>query len=219
MRTKNRLGLYLVLFFLVSGGGPVAFAQDHQTIELLKPDMNGGKPLMQVLKNRKSMREFSSKQLPAQVLSDLLWAASGINRPETGGRTAPTAKDMQEIDIYVAMADGLYLYEPKDHILTLVLPQDIREITGLQPFVKDAPVNLIFVSDNAKMSGMTAEDKDFYAATDTGFISENVYLYCTSEGLSTVVRGWINKLTLKKAMKLRPSQTIILAQTVGYPKD
>lgn len=174
---------------------------------------------MQALKERKSSREYSGKELPLQVLSNLLWAAAGINRPDTGGRTAPTAKNMQELDIYAAMADGLYLYEPKDHVLTLVLPQDIREVTGLQSFVKDAPVNLIFVADNAKMEGVTGEDKNFYAATDTGYISQNVYLYCASAGLSTVARGYMNKLTLKKAMKLRPSQTIILAQTVGYPKE
>jgi len=189
------------------------------TIQLLPPQTEGGKPLMQALKERKSMRSFSTKELPLQVLSDLLWAASGINRPDTGGRTAPTAKNMQEIDIYVAKREGLYLFDPKANALVPVLAEDIRTFTGEQSFVKDAPINLIYVTDHRKMENLTGEQKDFYSATDTGFISENVYLFCASSGLATVVRGWINKLTLTKVMKLRPSQNIILAQTVGYPKE
>ncbi len=218
MKKWRVLAIFFFLFIFFANTA-VIFAQGTQAIELPAPQIQGGKPLMQALKERKSSRGFSDKELPAQVLSDLLWAAAGVNRPAIGGRTAPTAKNMQEIDVYVAMADGLYLYEPKDHVLTLVVEQDIRTVTGLQPFVKDAPANLIFVADNEKMEGMTCADKDFYAATDTGYISQNVYLFCASEGLATVVRGRINKLTLKKAMKLRPSQTIILAQTVGYPKE
>jgi SagB-type dehydrogenase family enzyme len=152
-----------------------------------------------------------------QVLSDLLWAASGINRAD-GHRTAPTAMNMQEIDIYVAKADGLFLYDIKAHALIPVVVQDIRAQTGMQPFVKDAALNLIYVADLAKMSRLKAEDANFYAATDTGFISQNVYLYCASAGLATVVRGSIDKPGLAKTMKLRPDQKIILAQTVGYPK-
>jgi SagB-type dehydrogenase family enzyme len=216
---KSRVAAVFFLLFCSLTDIALVHGQEHKTVALLEPQTEGGMSLMQALKERKSSREYSGKELPLQVLSNLLWAAAGINRPDTGGRTAPTAKNMQELDIYAAMADGLYLYEPKDHVLTLVLPQDIREVTGLQSFVKDAPVNLIFVADNAKMEGVTGEDKNFYAATDTGYISQNVYLYCASAGLSTVARGYMNKLTLKKAMKLRPSQTIILAQTVGYPKE
>ena len=195
------------------------YAEALPTIQLLPPQTEGGKPLMQALKERKSMRAFSTKELPLQVLSDLLWAASGINRPESGGRTAPTAKNMQEIDIYVAKKEGLYLFDPKTNTLMPVLAEDIRTFTGEQSFVKDAPLNLIYVTDHTKMENLTGEQKDFYSATDTGFISENVYLFCASSGLATVVRGWINKLTLTKVMKLRPNQNIILAQTVGYPKE
>ncbi|MFA5039112.1 MAG: SagB/ThcOx family dehydrogenase [Candidatus Omnitrophota bacterium] len=173
---------------------------------------------MRVLRERKSERSFSSRELPSQVLSDLLWAACGINRPDTQGRTAPSAKNRQEIDVYVAMSQGLFLYDPLHHRLVLVIAEDIRGLTGTQDFVAEAPVNLIFVADHLKMEGMTGPQKEFYAATDTGFISENIYLYCASEGLSTVVRGLINTLSLGKAMKLRPSQRIILAQTVGFPK-
>ncbi len=193
-------------------------AEEMKPIKLLAPQTEGGRPLMQALKDRKSSREYGAKPIDLQTLSDLLWAASGINRPDSGHKTAPTAMNMQEIDIYVAMADGLYLYEAKANVLIGVLSEDLRAVTGKQPFVKDAPVNLIFVADHAKMGDMSAADQDMYAATDTGYISQNVYLYCASAGLATVVRGWIDRPALEKAMKLRPGQKVILAQTVGYPK-
>lgn len=203
----------LAAIFVVFSSG-ISFAQ---TIDLPRPKTDGGKPFMQVLSERKSQRAFSPKELPLQMLSDLLWAASGINRPDTNGRTAPTAKNLQEIDIYVALRDGLYLYDPVNHQLVLVSADDIRALTGMQEFVAEAPVNLVFVADHLKMEGLTGDQKTFYSATDTGFISQNVYLFCASEGLATVVRGMVNSLTLGKVMKLRPSQRIILAQTVGYP--
>jgi nitroreductase len=149
----------------------------------------------------------------------MLWAAFGINRPESGGRTAPTGHDAQEIDIYVAKADGLYLYDAKANALLPVLSEDIRALTGNQEFVKDAPVNLIFVADGEKLKGFPEPQRDFYAAASTGYISENVYLYCASAGLATVVRGWVNKEALAKVMGLKPAQKVILAQTVGYPKE
>ena len=173
---------------------------------------------MQALQERKSTREFSSGELPSQVLSDLLWAAYGINRPETGQRTAPSAKNMQEIDIYVAKADGLYLYDAKAAMLIPILAQDVRSLTGTQPFVREAALNLIFVADFLKMGALSMQQREFYAATDTGFISENVYLFCASAGLGTVVRHWIEQPALAKAIKLKSHQKIILAQTVGYPK-
>jgi SagB-type dehydrogenase family enzyme len=194
------------------------YAEELKPIKLPAPQTDGGKPLMQVLKDRKSMREFSGKELPPQVLSDLLWAAFGINRPEKGGRTAPTAKNMQEIDVYVVKAEGVYLYNAEKNELAPVLAGDIRAVTGEQSFVKYAPINLVFVVDYEKMAGMEEANQKFYAATDTGFISENVYLYCASAGFNTVVRGWVNKPALEKAMKLGPNQKVILAQTVGYPE-
>ncbi|MGA2775356.1 MAG: SagB/ThcOx family dehydrogenase [Candidatus Omnitrophota bacterium] len=194
-------------------------AQDTASIKLLTPQMQGGKPLMQALRDRKTQRAFSPKDLPLQVLSDMLWAANGINRPESGHRTAPSAMNMQEIDIYVARADGLYLYDAKENVLRQILKEDLRALTGKQVFVKDAPVNLIFVADFFKMGKTTGNTTDFYAATDTGFVSENVYLFCASEGLATVVRGLVDKPALAKAMRLRPDQKIILTQTVGYPRD
>ena len=195
------------------------YAQELKPIKLLAPQTEGGRPLMQALKERKSLREFSSQELPLQVVSDMLWAANGINRPESAHhRTAPSAMDMQEIDIYVAKTDGLYLYDAQANMLIPVASGDIRALTGKQPFVKDAPVNLIYVADLSKMGRLSAEGADFYAAADTGFISQNVYLYCASVGLATVVRGSIDKPALAKAMQLRPEQKIILSQTIGYPK-
>lgn len=193
-----------------------ARAGELKPVKLLPPQTDGGKPLMQALKERKSARDFISKELPLQVLSDMLWAACGINRPDTLGRTAPSAKDFQEIDIYVVKAEGIYLYNAKDNMLEPVLSGDIRALTGNQPFVKDAPVNLVFVADISKMGATAPGIVDFYAAADTGFISENVYLFCASAGLGTVVRGWLDKEALAKAMGLKPNQKIVLAQTVGY---
>jgi SagB-type dehydrogenase family enzyme len=193
-------------------------AQDLKPITLPSPQTDGGKPLMQALKERKTSREFGAEKLPAQVLSNLLWAAFGVNRADSGKRTAPSASNRMEIDLYVAMADGLYLYNPKAHSLDPVLAGDIRAETGRQPFVREAPLNLIYVADSAKMGKSTEEDKVLYSAADTGFIAQNVYLFCASEGLATVVRGMVDRPSLAKAMKLRPDQRIILSQTVGYPK-
>ena len=193
-------------------------AQELKVIQLLPPQMDGGRPLMQVLKDRVSSRNFSPEKLPIQVLSNMLWAAFGVNRPESGGRTAPSASNSQEMDIYVAMADGLFLYDAKAHLLKPVLADDVRGLTGRQAFVKEAPVTLIYVSDLSKMTRAAPADRDFYAAAHTGFISQNVYLFCASEGLATVVRASIDRPALTKAMGLRPDQKITLAQTVGYPK-
>jgi SagB-type dehydrogenase family enzyme len=193
-------------------------AADLIPIQLPKPQMEGGKPLMQALKERASLREFSPEKLPLQVLSNMLWAACGINRPDSGKRTAPSAQNWQEIDIYVATAEGLYLYDPKENALKPILSEDIRALTGTQLFVKDAPVNLIYVSDYSKAGRASTAEREFYSAAVTGCISQNVYLYCASEGLATVVRGLIDRDALAKAMRLRPDQKVILAQTVGYPK-
>ena len=208
-----RWGLMALLAF-----STLVSAQDLKPIQLPKPQMDGGKPLMQALKDRKSSRAFSTEKLPVQVLGNLLWAAFGINRPDTGHRTAPSAVNWQEIDIYVATADGLYLYEAKGHTLQPILAKDIRAETGMQPFVKDAPVELIYVADYLRMGKGTDDGKNLNAAEDTGFISENAYLFCASEGLATVVRGSVPKADLAKTLKLRPDQKIVLAQTVGYPK-
>jgi nitroreductase len=195
----------------------ITLAEEQKPIQLLKPQIGRGNPFMQLLWKRMSSREFSSEPLPVEVLSNLLWAAFGINRPD-GRRTAPTASNRQEIDIYVATANGLYLYDAKANLLNPILAEDIRGMTGRQPFVKGAAVNLIYVADYSTMGTATNEVKDLYSAAATGFISENVYLYCASEGLATVVRANIERPALASVMKLRADQKIILAQSVGYPK-
>ncbi len=209
--TSSVLGMALV-------GTVASSAETLKAIQLPQPQIEGGKPLMLALQNRSSSRTFSSEKIPLQVLSNLLWAAFGVNRPDLGRRTAPSAMNWQEIDIYVATDVGLYLYDAKRHQLQRVLGEDIRKLTGLQPFVKEAPVDLIYVADLSRMTGARQGDKDLYSVADTGFIGENVYLFCASEGLATVIRGSIDRGALAKAMQLRPEQKIILAQTVGYPK-
>lgn len=193
-------------------------AQDS-LVALPKPATEGGKPLMEALKNRQSSREFGQKKLPEQVLSNLLWAAFGVNRADSGKRTAPSANDRRPIDIYVATGDGLWLFDAERHGLVLVHDGDIRVLTGKQGFVKDAAVNLIYVADWSKMGQLSEDDKRVTAGIDTGVIAQNVSLFCSSEGLATVVRGAVDKPPLAGAMKLRADQVIILAQSVGYPKQ
>lgn len=195
----------------------ITLAEEPKPIQLLKPEMGSSNSLIQLLRKRMSSREFSPDPLPVEILSNLLWAAFGINRPD-GKRTAPTASNRQEIDIYVAAATGLYLFDAKANLLNPILADDIRGMTGRQPFVKEAAVNLIYVADYSKMGIRTSEVKDLYSAAATGAICENVYLYCASEGLATVVRAGIDKPSLANVMKLRPDQKIILAQSVGYPR-
>jgi len=186
-------------------------------IKLPKPEMAGGKPLMQALKERHSTREFSTGTLSQQQLSNLLWSAAGVNRPESGKRTGPSAMDWREIDIYIALAEGVYRYDANQHVLLLISREDLRKATGKQDFVAEAPVNLMYVANLDRMEGAGPEQKNLYAATDTGFIAQNVYLFCASEGLATVVRGSIDREALASRLGLGEHQVIMLAQTVGYP--
>lgn len=197
---------------------PISQAEEAQIIKLPAPQMEGGKPLMECLKLRQSNRSYSQQKLSPQTLSNLLWAANGINRPDSGKRTAPTAVNWQNIDVYVATTDGLFLYDAKQMALIQIFKDDIRALTGTQDFVKTAPLNIIYVADYAKIPRGSDEDKLFYSANHAGYISQNVYLFCASEGLSTVVRAMINKEELARAMKLRPEQHIMIAQSVGYPQ-
>ncbi len=192
-------------------------AQELKPIPLPAPQTTGGKPLMEVLKERKSTREYATEKLPPQMLSNLLWAAWGINRPD-GRRTAPSASNRQEISIYAVTADGAYAYDATANALNPVVTTDIRNLAGKQDWVAAAPLNLIYVADLAKFPGTDESGKVATANADTGFIAQNVYLFCASEGLGTVVRGSVDRAPLAKALNLRPEQRIILAQTVGYLK-
>ena len=214
MKIKTLFHIFISAIVLVVSVQTVSHAGP---VSLGKPQFINNKQIMECLNKRSSTRSFRHDPLPQPVLSGLLWAAFGVNRPQSGKRTAPSACNWQEIDIYVAMKEGLFVYAAQSHSLEKVLDTDIRALTGKQSFTKDAPVVLIYVAGYDTMRG-DAETKAFYAATDTGFISQNVYLYCASEGLATVVLGWVNKEKLHQAMKLTKEQHIMLTQPVGYPK-
>jgi len=194
--------------------------QNLKPIKLAPPQLTSGKTLMQALKDRQSARSFSNRPLPIAILSQLLWAADGINRPDSGKRTAPSAMNRQEIEIYVAAADGLYLYNPREHSVQPILMQDIRALTSRQLYAAEAALNLIYVADFSRVPGTVgAEDRLVFAAVQAGCISQNVSLYCAQEQLATVVRASIDKEALAKAMRLSDHHKIILAQSVGYAKE
>lgn len=188
-----------------------------ELLVLPPPQRRGGAPLMEALGARRSSREFDPRDLPLHLLSSLLWAAFGVNRPETQGRTAPSAHDWEEIDILVALASGLYGYEAHGHVLRRRLARDIRAHTGGQAFAAQAPVNLVYVADLSRMVHASAEERAWYAGPDAGFIAQNVYLFCASVGLASVVRGMIDRPALARLIGLSAHHSIILAQSVGYP--
>jgi SagB-type dehydrogenase family enzyme len=186
-------------------------------IKLPAPDRRGGMPLMQALARRRSSREFSSKPLPLPLLSSLLWAAFGVNR-RGGGRTAPSALGAQEIDVYVALPQGAYLYDAKAQNLRLVSASDLRRVTGYQDFVDDAPLDLVFVADHRRMRMVPVGQRESYASAAAGAIAQNVYLFAASAGLATVIRAWIDRSAIADALGLAHDQQVLLSQTVGYPR-
>jgi len=194
-----------------------AVAQGPNPPDLPLPRSEGGQSLTTALKLRRSTREYSDRPLPAQVLSDLLWTAFGINRP-SGDRTAPYWRHVMVIDIYLVMADGVWLYEPKAHKLLPYSQEDFRAQTGLQDFVATAPLNLVYVAHGERMTDISPEERRLYASVDAGFIGQNVYLFCASEGLATVFRGAVDGPKLGQALKLPDQQFVTFAQTVGYPR-
>lgn len=222
IQCAKKLRVITLSILLLLGAGclwPQQGGAGEPTLSKLPPPQTaGGMPLMQALNLRHTSRDYKNAPLPPQLLSNLLWAAFGINRPEHGGRTAPSAHDVQEISIYVVTAERVYIYDAQNHALRWVLTRDIRALTGIQPFVQDAPINLVYVADFDKFARDSEVDKLFYSAADAGFISQNVYLFCASEGLATMVRAYIDKPALATALHLKPNQHIVLAQSVGYPK-
>jgi SagB-type dehydrogenase family enzyme len=208
---------YLWIGILMLGVTGAAGAADEME-PLPAPRLEGGMPLMQALKARHSTREYSTQPLSPQTLSDLLWAAAGVNRPESGKRTAPSARDWREVEVYVVTAKGVQVYLPETHALRRVSLRDVRATTGRQDYPGMAPLNLVYVANYQRMSGATEEEKAFYSAADTGFMAENVYLFCASSGLGVVARGAVDREALAVALGLGPHQHITLAQTVGYPR-
>ena len=189
-------------------------------IPLPRPVTNGGIPLMQALSQRRSARDFDNgRELSVQTLSSLLWSANGINRTKDGRRTAPTGRNVQDIDVYIMLPSGVYLYDAKANLLKLVNPGDHRAAAGRQPFACQAPVNLFYVHDAARGMNASGDDVMRYAGIHAGAIMQNVYLFCAKERLATVARAYIDYESCAKALKLGAGQRIILGQTIGYPAN
>jgi len=216
MMTRREANAGLLSSALIAAAGG-ANSEEQSAIDLPAPGKQGGKPLMDALMLRRSTREYANRALPRQVLSDLLWAAFGVNRP-SGDRTAPYWRHIMVIDIYAAMADGVWLFEPQTHRLLPHMPGDIRAETGTQDFAGTAPLNLVYVAHGERMQDVPPEERRLYASVDAGFVGQNVYLYCASEGLATVFRASIDTQKLARTMKLGNGQFVTFAQTVGYPR-
>jgi SagB-type dehydrogenase family enzyme len=209
----------LVLFSinLFSQAPEVRRVEREPEIRLEPVERGGGRPFMEVLNERQSIRQFSERELEPRILSGLLWAANGINREAEGKRTAPSARDAREIDVYMLTPHGAYLYDPEVHGLKLIKPGDYRkEVLAKSEFALQAPVVLVYVANSKKLEPFEASTREFYAAVDCGFVSQNVYLYCASEHLATVVLGGgANKEALGKILGLVKDK-VLLTQPVGY---
>ncbi len=214
---KSIIFLFLILFF-----NGILLTVSAQDITLPAPDKTGGKPLMQALNERQSIRTFTKENLTQQQLSDLLWAGWGINRADQKKRTAPSARNVQEIEVYVALPTGLYLYIAESNMLKQINNKDLRKLCGTQDFVAEAALNLVYVADMSKLGkkeGDVIKDSDLFSSyANTAFIAQNVYLYCASANLGCVIRGMVPKDKLAPEMGLRSNQVIILSQTVGVPQ-
>lgn len=191
---------------------------EWKAIPLPQPTLKGGMPLMEALSARQSTKAFGAKAVTTETLANLLWAAYGVNRPATGGRTVPSGVKSYEIDIYVFLKQGVFVYDPLAHALKPVAAGDMRGLTGASAATKDAAVHLVYIADHARQPKTAAEKKSIYSAAHTGFIGQNVYLYCASAGLGTVYHEMGDRKRLGEALKLRAEQEIMFAQTVGYPK-
>ncbi|MCA1756919.1 MAG: nitroreductase family protein [Bacteroidales bacterium] len=205
----KKLNLLVIMAILTFSNG---ISQD---IILPEPDREGGIPVMLALNLRHSSREFSPEKLPLQVMSDLLWAACGTTRGSY--RTAPSARNFQEISAYVVTEEAVYLYHEKDHYLERLVDGDYREFTGTQPFVKDAPLTIVLVADHSRMGNTTGAARTAYAWADASYISQNIYLYCASADLNTGVRALVDREVLAEKMQLGEGYEIVFAQCVGYP--
>ena len=184
------------------------------------PPATGGPPRRHAsdgLAARRSSREFAPDPLPLSLLAGVLWAAYGINRPD-GGRTAPTAINAQEIDVFAALPTGAYLYDAAKNALALVAATDVRRVTGYQDFVDEAPLDLVYVADHTRMRMVPAGQRDSYSSAAAGAICQSVYLHAAANGLATVIRAWIDREAIAEALGLTHDQQVLFSQTVGYPK-
>lgn len=196
---------------------PPSLGDAAASIQLPPPERGGGAALLEALARRRSSREYRDEALPMPMLSTLLWAADGINRAD-GGRTAPSALDAREIDIVVALPQGAYRFDPVAHALLLICASDVRRVTGYQDFVDEAPLDLVYVADHARMARIPVAQRTSFASVAAGAIAQNVYLYAASVGLGTVLRAWIDREAIAQALGLNHDQEVLLSQTVGYAK-
>lgn len=217
MMTRREAGLGLLSTASLMAGA-VLPAAATAPIDLPRPTLSS-KPLAEALRDRRSIREFADRPLPLPVLSGLLWSAFGINRPQSGDRTAPSWRHAIETEVYLALPDSVWRYDPAGHRLMPHLAQDMRAQTGVQDFVGTAPLDLVYVADGTRMGNVSAEEKRLYAFTDTGFVGQNVYLFCAAEGLATVFRGSVDRDKLGRSLQLSAEHFVTFAQTVGFPKE
>jgi len=218
MVTRRELNIAILSAVATTATAANTVAQPGQAIVLPSPAMAGGKSLMHALQERQSIRDYADSQLSDQDLSNLLWAAWGVNRPQQDGRTTPRWRDAYLLDIYLIRADGVWLYEPKSHRLLFHMSGDLRsQTTTGQPFVATAPLNLVYAFDTTKMGNVPDAVKYATSGATAGVTAQNVYLYCASAGLATVLRESVPE-ALAKTLRLPPGHLIQFAQTVGYPK-
>ena len=205
--------LLLCLFISVA-----TFAAD-KVIRLPKPNLNRNSEVMEAFANRHSTREYAAKALTLNDLSDLLWAANGINRPEEGKRTAPSAMNKQDVDVYVVLPEATYLYDAKAHQLNLVAEGDHRRaVAGGQAFVKSAPVSLLLVSDLSRLGDAKNTHTQLMGAVDAGIVSQNISIFCSAAKLATVPRASMDTAKLKSVLKLTDTQLPLMNHPVGYHK-
>ena len=204
-----------VVFALLFAGILLPAVENSGEIRLPEPDLKSGKPFMQCVAERRSERRFSTKVLSQQMIAEILFAADGVNRKD-GRKTVPTARNKQNQSVYAVTADGIYLYNSKNHSLKLFLKGDFRKECGMQPFHKKAPLILLFVADLSAIGKPPAEQA-LYAGNHSGSASQNVYLYAANKGLATVVCGMLDRDAIKKLLKLKKDQMVIFSQPIGFP--
>jgi nitroreductase len=193
--------------FLFAGMMFLACVAGAQDIQLKTPTRTGGKAFMETLNARRSERVFVKKKMPVQMLSDLLWAANGFNR--TDKRTAPTAMNKQEVELFVVMDDGAYFYDARANVLKLVAKGNFKAALGQANISEKAALSIVIVADTGMTSGK-------FAYVDCGYVSQNIYLFAASAGLGTVARGSYDGAGLFKALQEKENQEVVLVHPVGF---
>jgi len=216
--TSLRIAIFFVAGLMVLQVFSETPTGNNRIIQLPKPRTEGGLPLLNALKHIQTSFSFDKEDFSLQQISDMLWAAYGINKSQAGKRTAPSVMNYQDSEIYLSIKKGVYRWEPQSNILICVLDRDIRTLTGGDHrFASFVAVNIIYVSNFDKLKDIPRNKKEVYAAAHAGFISQNVYLWSSSFGYATVVRGWVDREKLQEVMGLEKNRRVIFTQSVGYP--